>query len=63
SSTAGPRPKFEVVVPGDDVFWLVVLARGAQPPTPHDRVEGLLKTIQLPQSIDLDSTGQERIQW
>ncbi|MED5507874.1 MAG: hypothetical protein VX684_08545 [Planctomycetota bacterium] len=63
SSTDGTRPKIELEVTGDDVDSIVVLAPWAQSPYTNDRVEGLLKTIQLPQSIDLDSTGQERIQW
>ena len=63
SDTDGTRPKIELEITSEEVDSSVVLAPWAQSPYTSDRNAELYKRVLLPEAVDLDSSGQERIQW
>ena len=63
SSSDGTRPKVELELVGKELDSTVTLPPWAQSPYTTDRVTNSFTRVMLPEEIDLDSSGQERIPW
>ena len=63
ASSDGTRPKVELELEGKELDSSIVLPAWAQSPYTVDRIKGSVSKVLLPEEIDLDSSGQERIQW
>jgi type II secretory pathway pseudopilin PulG len=63
ANTDGTRPKIELELEGNELDSSVVLPAWAQSPYTMDRIKDSTSEVLLPKEIDLDSSGQERIQW
>lgn len=63
ASSDGTRPKVELEIEGNDIDSSVVLPAWAQSPYTVDRIKDIASRVLLPEEIDLDASGQERIQW
>lgn len=63
SSSDGTRPKVELNLEGKELDSSITLPPWSQSPYTTDRVKNGLSRVVLPEEIDLDSSGQERIRW
>ena len=63
SSSDGTRPKVELNLEGTELDSSITLPRWSQSPYTTDRIQDSFSRVVLPEEIDLDSSGQERIRW
>ena len=63
SSSDGTRPKVEFELEGKELDSSITLPPWSQSPYTTDRMKNAFSRVVLPEEIDLDSSGQERIRW